>query len=411
MARADDRKIPGGGYSGGRTRQGGIVFVRRMIDKHTAMSAEVDRMVPARHGIRGSDVLVACIGCLCIGNSSHEAVEEYDNRAFAEKALGLRRMPDRSGIRRMFEQNARRLDNALTRANFAFVRHCGPEPVPLETGHVPLDARSTAPGKAGGRRTTLVWLGEEGFCLRGLLHRSDPHDRMTDARALAGAAAQAGRIVDRPVLLRLDSDDATEIPPLLRALGELRGGKAPIDHLIRCPVATEEAEHWMGEAEARRSWQPDESGRSIALIETEGAEGRRIVRVVRDMGEKEGSPTFLFPVHQVDEWHSSLDVPVERIADRIRETGTAIGHGREFRTVLNPIPEGPDHAETGPLILNLGVMACNLLRRIGRMEWRSPGNASGKVVPGGTRLDRVMRRLRFVAWSESIRLPGGSRNL
>ena len=181
----------------------------------------------SEHQIKDGDVLLSYIGLLCQGKVDFEAIREmHDDPDFYESALGITRsLPSAETLRQRMDDIGSSLRPQILEANVDMFRTHGVEPTALETGEVPVDIDVTPMDnsqshKEGVSRTykgfdgyapPMAYIGTEGFLVNAELHEGSQHCQKGMPEFLRETLRLSHKMTDKQLLIRLDSsNDAKE---------------------------------------------------------------------------------------------------------------------------------------------------------------------------------------------------------
>lgn len=398
------------------TSNAGLALVGRALDRYTELRRTVDRELALRHGISHGDVLASYIGLLCLGKNDFEAINGQRDQPFFAHSLGLGAVPSEATLRQRFDHRAEHYISHVRDTAVDFLVNAGIEPQRLDTGHVPLDADVTPLDNSQSRKEGVsrtykghdgyapmaAYLGREGYCLEFELREGRQHCQKGTPAFLERVLAQARRVTDAPILLRLDGgNDALENIDVVRRHNEQDA--IGVDYLIKWNPRGADPESWRQRAEAQGLFSEVREGKRVAIFDetverTYGTRAywlRRVVRVVERRTDRHGQ-TYLVPDIEVEGWWTSLLLPDQRIIELYADHGTSEQFHSEFKTDLDieRLPSGK--FSTNALVLACATVAFNILRWIGQNGLRGPHGPVRHPVKR-RRLRTVIQELMYLA--------------
>ena len=366
----------------------GLSLVGQLLGRYTTLNKDLSRQFPKRSGaITTGDVAVAYVATLCTGKSDFEAVSTLKDKVLMPESLGLQAFPSPVTVRQRLDEGADLYMHYVQKATADLLRMAKAPITALATGHVALDVDVTPLDNSKTKKEGIGWtykqfegyapiaayLGEEGWALGFELREGTQHCQKGTPSFLARVIPLAQRLAQRPVLLRLDSgNDAMENYGLAQGLG--------CDFLAKHNWRTENLEVWADKAAAMpdSAWSHPRDGKRVMRLsewqerkaKVDGKEVlvrlRMVVEVVERMTDFNGN-RLLLPLIGVDAWMTSLDLPEEKVIALYRDHGTSEQFHSEMKSELDleRLPSGK--FVTNALILEMGVLAYNLLRLLGQV--------------------------------------------
>ena len=193
--------------------------------------------------------------------------------------------------------------------------------MPLDVDVTPFDNSKTA--KEGVSRTykgydgyapMAAYLGREGYCLEFELREGKQHCQRGTPEFLTRVLAQARRVTEEAVVLRLDGgNDALDNVEVVLRHNET--DEVGVDFLIKWNPRTEDRQRWLEHAQENAEFTEPRAGKRVWVFDLETTrirQGweytvRRVMRVIERRIDKRGQ-ALLVPEVEVEGWWTSLDL-------------------------------------------------------------------------------------------------------
>jgi len=367
----------------------GLALVGQILARCTTLGKDLTRQFPKRTGaVPTGDVALAYVATLCTGKSDFEAVSTLEDKVLAPESLGLQAFPSPVTVRQRLDEGADLYMPYVQKATGDLLRKSKAPITALSTGHVALDVDVTPLDNSNTKKEGIGWtykqfegyapiaayLGEEGWALGFELREGTQHSQKETPAFLARVSALAKKLVSgRKILLRMDSgNDALENYALAAEEG--------IDYLVKHNWRTENLDVWADKAAAmpESAWSHPREGKRVVrfsewmdrAVKFKGKEVvvryRMVVEVSERTTDAKGN-SLLLPLVGVDAWITSLDLPEEEVIALYRAHGTSEQFHSEMKGELDleRLPSGK--FMTNALILEMGVLAYNVLRLMGQI--------------------------------------------
>lgn len=343
----------------------------------------------SEHQIKDGDVLLSYIGLLCQGKVDFEAIREmHDDPDFYESALGITRsLPSAETLRQRMDDIGSSLRPQILEANVDMFRTHGVEPTALETGEVPVDIDVTPMDnsqshKEGVSRTykgfdgyapPMAYIGAEGFLVNTELHEGSQHCQKGMPGFLKETLSLSHKMTDKQLLIRMDSgNDAKENLGILLEDGDWFIVKRNLRR-------SETKDEWLKLVqECCQDVRNPREGKTVYIgsswkdVEyvTDGGESKTIcMRIVYEVIErsidKHGQILMETDV-EVNTFWTNLGWSDDEIIASYHAHGECEQYHSEIKTDMDVerLPSGK--FETNELVLELTIIAYNLLRMIGQ---------------------------------------------
>ena len=364
---------------------GGLLGKSEFVSYANRIHVEKKRSEPQ---IKNGDILLSYIGLLCQGKTDFEAVEEMrDDPDFYKDALGIKRaIPSTETLRQRMDEIGSCLRKNILQANVAMFRNHQVTPSELPSGYVPVDIDVTPfdnskTKKEGVSRTykgydgyapIMAYIGTEGFMANCQLREGKQHCQKDTPDFLRETLSLCHQITDKPLLIRMDAgNDAAENLGILLDDGDW--------FIIKRNIRQESKEDWLNSVkECCQDIRHPRVGKTVYVgaswkditYTTEAGEEKTIClrvgyEVIERTIDKKGQ-TLMFPDIEVNNWWTNLGWTDESIMKAYHAHGESEQYHSELKTDMDVerLPSGK--FETNELVLELALIAYNILRMMGQ---------------------------------------------
>ena len=339
--------------------------------------------------IKHSDVAISFIGLLCQAKNDFDHIEAYRDDKFYKKAMRIDRVPSSATLRQRMDAADGEFRDVILEGNAKMIQKGAPCMTLCSTGHLVLDIDVSPFDNSNSKKEGVSWtykkvdgyapifsyLGNEGYCVNLQLREGSTHCQYQTEIYLAETLRLAKKITSQKLLVRMDSgnDSGSNITVM-----NTDGTKA--DYIIKRNIRRESKITWLacaqefgtlqkGSREGKRVWVGSLMERAKGC-----AYDSRMVYCVTERTMTAAGQILMVPEIEVDAWWTSLKDTTE--ADIIRlykEHGTSEQFHSEFKTDmdLERLPSGK--FKTNALVLELGMIAYNILRILGQESINTPG--------------------------------------
>lgn len=399
----------------------GLALVGRMIDKSKLVQLSDQLVIPKRPQpyIKNSDVIKTYIGLLAQGKTDYECVNEMmDDPEYYIDALGLSRsIPSEATLRQRMDAIGDRLRTPILRTNASMFISSGVKPTANTQGFVPIDVDvspfdNSDTKKEGVSRTyagydgyapNFAYIGTEGYMVNAELREGKHHCQKGTADFLWETFHYAKQMTDGNLLLRMDAgNDSAE------NIGVCFDNN--VDFLIKRNLRNETPEWWRFGAvlmDCQNVTHPREGktvyiGSIFRTLDVPHADGRvtkERIRVVYEITErtidKQGQ-MMLIPTVDANTWHTTLELPEEEIIALYHTHAQCEQYHSELKSDMGVerLPSGK--FATNALVLELAMVAYNLLRMTGQESLKYPDTPLKRPVKR-RRISTVIKHLMFMA--------------
>ena len=374
----NERIIPAGGLSVVGALLGKSDFVKKL----NRMDVTKNR---SQHQIKNGDILLTYLGMLCMGKPYFEAVHEMDDdKEFYKAALGItRNIPSEETLRQRMDDIGDSLRQTILEENIALLLANDIKPTALENGYVLVDIDVTPMDnskskKEGVSRTykgfdgyapMMAYIGTEGYAINFELREGKQHCQKGTVEFLQETIELCKKLTDQPLLIRLDSgNDSIDNVAVLMDSG--------CYFIIKRNLRRESKEDWFDMAkqfckniENPRDGKTVYKGSDWKTVTSKQFDKEFTLRAGYEITERtidKNGQFYLIPDIEVETWWTNLGVDDQEIINLYHAHGECEQFHSEIKTDmdLERLPSGKFN--TNALILELAIMAYNILRMIGQ---------------------------------------------
>jgi hypothetical protein len=397
---SDERIIPAGGLA----VVGAILGKSDFIKKINRMDVTPNR---SQHQIKNGDILLTYLGMLCMGKPYYEAVHEMDDdNAYYKAALGITRsIPSEETLRQRMDDIGDSLRQELLEENVSVLLANHIQPSALSNGLVPVDIDVTPMDnskskKEGVSRTykgfdgyapIMAYIGTEGYAINFELRAGKQHCQNGTVAFLEETIRLCKKLTDKTLLIRMDSgNDSIDNVAVLIDQG--------CYFIIKRNLRRESKDGWfeMAKQYCQNVTRPRDGktvyvGSDWKTVNSKQFQKEFTLRTGYEITERtidKYGQLLLYPDVEVETWWTNLGSSDQEIISLYHAHGECEQFHSEVKTDmdLERLPSGK--FETNALILELGMIAYNILRMIGQ------GTIGGRVPRQKREVKR--RRLRTV---------------
>ena len=374
----NERIIPAGGLAVVGAILGKSDFTKRL----NRMDVTKNR---SQHQIKNGDIILTYIGMLCMGKPYFEAVHEMDDdKAFYQAALGITRsIPSEETLRQRMDDIGDSLRGLILDENIRMFLANKIQPGVLSNGFVPVDIDVTPmdnskSGKEGVSRTykgydgyapMMAYIGTEGYAINFELREGKQHCQNGTVAFLQETIKLCKKLTDKPLLIRLDSgNDSIDNVAVLIQEG--------CYFIIKRNLRRESKEEWfnMAKQHCQNVTTPRE-GKTIYIgsdwktVTSKQFKQEFTLRAGYEITERTTNKygQFMFPTDiEVETWWTNLGETDREIIRLYHAHGECEQYHSEIKTDMDieRLPSGK--FDTNALVLELSIIAYNILRMIGQ---------------------------------------------
>ena len=356
----------------------GLVFVGQILGKSSFVK-KINRAPISKDylqkQIKNGDVLLTYIGMLCQGKPQYEAVREMmDDPDYYKYALGISyAIPSAETLRQRFDMIGDSLRKDIQQANVDMLREMHIEPTALDNGFVPVDIDVTPldnskSNKEGVSRTykgfdgyapIMAYIGTEGYLVNLELRIWKQHCQKETPDFLRETIELCRQLTEKPLLIRLDS-----VRECCQNIQHPRDGKTV----------------YIGQ-----------TFRNVTYSLSDNEEKTVGIRTIYEITERtidRYGQYFIVPDIELGTYWTNTSLPDETVIDLYHAHGESEQYHSEIKTDMDVerLPSGK--FESNKLVLELTMIAYNILRIIGQESLKK------KDAPGRKKIHR--RRIRTV---------------
>ena len=374
----NERIIPAGGLAVVGALLGKCDFIKKI----NRMDVTPNR---SQHQIKNGDILLTYIGMLCMGKPYFEAVHEMDDdKDFYKAALGITRaIPSEETLRQRMDDIGDSLRDFILQENVSLLQANKIQPSALPNGLIPVDIDVTPidnskSKKEGVSRTykgfdgyapIMAYIGTEGYAINFELREGKQHCQKGTVEFLQETIKLAKQLTDKPLLIRLDSgNDSIDNVAVLMDEGCF--------FIIKRNLRRESIDGWfdMAKEHCRDVANPREGKTVYIGSDWKNAHSKMFDKVftlragyeITERTIDKHGQFLLEPDVEVETWWTNLGDPDREIIALYHAHGECEQYHSEIKTDmdLERLPSGKFN--TNALILELGLIAYNILRMIGQ---------------------------------------------
>ena len=388
-----------------------------LVNRCNSMSTTDKRSQPQ---IKNGDILLTYLGLLCQGKTAFESVCEMDDDPdYYMTALGIMRsIPSAETLRLRMDEIGSSMRGEILQTNVCLFKNYGIKPSPLPNGYVPVDIDvnpfdNSKTKKEGVSRTykgydgyapIMAYIGTEGYLVNCELREGKQHCQKNTPDFLEETLALCRQLTDAPLLVRLDAgnDAADNIGILLE--------KGAWFIIKRNPRRGETKDAWLEDA---KGWCKDirhpregktvyvgTSYKDVTYKDSEGNAHTKGIRVGYEVIERtidKKGQCLIMPDIELNTWWTNLGLADDEIIQLYHAHGESEQYHSEIKTDMDVerLPSGK--FETNELVLELTILAYNMLRMIGQESLKENDSRGLKRPVRRRRLRTVISNLILIA--------------
>ena len=364
--------------------------------------------------------MLTYIGLLCQGKTEYDSVREFhEDPDFFKLALGISySIPSSETLRQRMDAIGNKLRNDILQANVTMFKAIDREPTALKNGKVPLDLDVTTFDnsktiKEGVSRTyrgydgyapMMAYIGAEGYLANTELREGKQHSQKGTPSFLKETLAIAHKLTKSPLLVRMDSgNDAAENLGILIE----DGSWFVIKRNLR---KVEKKEDWLNKVqECCKDIRRPREGKTVyvgsswkdVFYKTATGEEKSIcMRIVYEVIERtidKHGQFMLIPDIEVNTFWTNIGESDDDIIALYHAHGEMEQYHSEIKTDMDVerLPSGK--FDTNELVLELTLLAYNILRIIGQSSLKSTNAPKIKRKVHRRRIRTVISNLILIA--------------
>ena len=374
----DERIIPASGLAVVGALLGKCDFIKKI----NRMDITPNR---SQHQIKNGDILLTYIGMLCMGKPDFEAVHEMDDdKDFYKAALGITRsIPSEETLRQRMDDIGDSLRKSILEENVSLLLANKIQPSALPNGLVPVDIDVTPMDnskskKEGVSRTykgfdgyapIMAYIGTEGYAINFELREGKQHCQNGTVEFLQETIDLCRQLTDQPLLIRLDSgNDSIDNVAVLMDKGCF--------FIIKRNLRRESKDGWfdMAKKHCKNITTPREGKTVYIGSDWKNVTSRQFkkdftLRAGYEITERtidKNGQFLIVPDIEVETWWTNLGDSDQDVISLYHAHGECEQYHSEVKTDmdLERLPSGK--FATNALVLELGMIAYNILRMVGQ---------------------------------------------
>ena len=370
--------------------------------------------------IKNGDILLTYIGLLCQGKPSFEAVRElHADPEYYKAALGISyAIPSAETLRQRMDIIGRTLRDEILAANITMFNTIGVKPSSLPCGFVPVDIDVTPcdnskTSKEGVSRTykgfdgyapIMAYIGDEGFLVNTELREGKQHSQKGTPDFLRETLRLAHQMTDQQLLIRMDSgNDAAENLGILIEDGSwfvikrnMRRGETKEGWLEKVQDCCKDIRH----PREGKTVYIGSSWKDVPYTTVNGEQKTICLRIGYEIIERtiDKHGQYLFPADiEVNTWWTNLGQSDDNVIRLYHEHGESEQYHSEIKTDMDVERFPSGKFDTNELVLELTVLAYNILRIIGQKSLKSSSAPKTKRKVKRRRIRTVISNLILIA--------------
>ena len=378
---------------------GGMLGKSEFVKRCNRIHVDKKRSEPQ---IKNGDILLTYIGLLCQAKPQFDAVNEMkDEPEYYKDALGIvRKIPSSETLRQRMDDIGSSLRSQILQANIDMFQTHNVMPTAQSSGEVALDIDVTPfdnskTCKEGVSRTykgfdgyapIMAYIGKEGFLVNTELREGRQHCQKGTPRFLKETLRLSHELTNAPLLIRMDSgNDAKENLGIL-----LEDGAWFI--VKRNPRGQETGAEWLTKVKkcCKDIRKPRDgkvvyvgsSWKEVKYMTNDGELKTICMRIVYEVIERtvdKHGQILLAPDVEFNTWWTNLGWTDDNIIASYHAHGESEQYHSEIKSDMDVerLPSGK--FDTNELVLELTVIAYNLLRMMGQESLRHKPDQKQKV--------------------------------
>ena len=401
----------------------GLSLVGQMLGKSNFIKKCNNMKVEGKRSqsqIKNGDILLSYIGLLCQGKTAYDCIRETaDDPEYYKLALGITRsIPSAETLRQRMDDIGSSLRNEILSANVEMFNTYNIKPSALDSELVPVDLDVTPMDnsktfKEGvsytykgfvGYAPMMAYIGTEGFLVNTELREGSQHCQNHTSEFLRQTLELSHKLTDKQLLIRLDSgNDAAENMGILIEDGSwfivkrnMRRGETKQDWLDKAKECCKDVRH----PRDGKTVYIGSSWKDVDYKDSEGNDKSITMRIVYEIIERtmdRDGQFLLEPDIECNTIWTNLDWTDDEVIAGYHAHGECEQYHSEIKTDMDVerLPSGK--FETNELVLELTILAYNILRLIGQESLKSKRAPKSKHPVKRRRIRTVISNLIQIA--------------
>lgn len=375
----------------------GLSLIGQMLGKSSFIkqcnNMKIDGM-RSQSQIKNGDILLSYIGLLCQGKTSYDAIREMsDDPEYFKLALGITRaIPSAETLRQRMDDIGSSLREEILDANVAMFNTYSIYPSSLETDYVPVDLDVTPMDNSkthkegvshtykgfDGYAPMMAYIGTEGFLVNTELREGSQHCQCNTPAFLKQTLKLSHQLTDKQLLIRMDAgNDAAENLGILIEDGSwfivkrnLRRGESKDEWITKVKECCKDIRH----PREGKTVYVGSSWKDVKYTDSEGTTKTITMRIVYEVIERttdKNGQYLMLPDVECNTIWTNLGWNDDDVINGYHAHGECEQYHSEIKTDMDieRLPSGK--FETNELVLELTVIAYNILRLIGQESLKS----------------------------------------
>lgn len=401
----------------------GLSLVGQMLGKSTFIKKCNNMRVDGKRSqsqIKNGDILLSYIGLLCQGKTAYECIRETaDDPAYYKLALGITgAIPSAETLRQRMDDIGSSLKKEILNANVEMFKTYNIQPSALDSDLVPVDMDVTPMDNSGtskegvsytykgfsGYAPMMAYIGTEGFLVNTELREGSQHCQNHTPEFLRQTLGLSHKLTDKQLLIRLDSgNDSAENMGILIEDGSwfiikrnIRRGETKQGWLDKARECCKDIRH----PREGKTVYIGSSWKDVAYRDSEGISKSITMRIVYEIIERttdHDGQFLLEPDVECNTIWTNLGWTDEEVISGYHAHGECEQYHSEIKTDMDVerLPSGK--FETNELVLELTILAYNILRLIGQESLKSKRAPKSKHPVKRRRIRTVISNLIQIA--------------
>ena len=401
----------------------GLSLVGQMLGKSNFIKKCNNMKVDGKRSqsqIKNGDILLSYIGLLCQGKTAYDCIRETaDDPEYYKLALGITRsIPSAETLRQRMDDIGSSLRNEILGANVEMFKTYNIKPsaldsdlVPVDLDVIPMDNSKTF--KEGvsytykgfvGYAPMMAYIGTEGFLVNTELREGSQHCQNHTPEFLRQTLELSHKLTDKQLLIRLDSgNDAAENMGILIEDGSwfivkrnMRRGETKQEWLDKVKECCKDVRH----PREGKNVYIGSSWKDVDYKDSEGNDKSITMRIVYEIIERTmdcDGQFLLEPDIECNTIWTNLGWTDDEVIAGYHAHGECEQYHSEIKTDMDVerLPSGK--FETNELVLELTILAYNILRLIGQESLKSKRAPKSKHPVKRRRIRTVISNLIQIA--------------
>lgn len=366
------------------------------------------------------EIVKSYIGLLCVGKTSFESIDLFHSDEIFKTSLDLVKLPSKETLRQRLEKISEKLNDGLKTFTALFIkkhaelqRIAGTDYIPIDFDVTPFDnSNSSKEGvswtykKFMGFAPMMTYIGGTGYMLNNEMREGKAHSNCAGTDDYIMRTLELAREItkDEKLLLRFDSgNDSNKNIFIINAFRNAL-------FLIKRNLRNENSQDYIDLVLNSECIKDDiREGKIVYYHEKDVIVKAKVNKVIQEISvrqiirltmrtiDKKGQK-LLFPEYEIAVWYTSIEVEFDakKVVDLYKDHGTSEQFHSELKTDMDIERLPSSKFDTNSLILNMGMIAFNILRLIGQ-EMINSGQHNRKRKVKRLRLRKVIQDIMYMA--------------